>query len=40
MLVLVAQVKAKQERPAFSPTDSRSFELLFCSTLLLPNSDS
>ncbi|GAB1319007.1 Zn(2)-C6 fungal-type domain-containing protein [Madurella fahalii] len=34
-----AQVKAKQERPAFSPTDSRSFELLFCSTLLLPNSD-
>jgi len=35
-----AQVKAKQERPAFSPTDSRSFELLFCSTLLLPNSDS
>ncbi|KAK4152792.1 hypothetical protein C8A00DRAFT_15947 [Chaetomidium leptoderma] len=35
-----AQVKAKHERPAFSPTDSRSFELLFCSTLLLPNSDS
>lgn len=35
----VAQVKAKQERPAFSPTDSRSFELLFCSTLLLPNSE-
>ncbi|KAK4251589.1 hypothetical protein C7999DRAFT_10827 [Corynascus novoguineensis] len=34
-----AHVKAKQERPAFSPTDSRSFELLFCSTLLLPNSD-
>ncbi|KXX79792.1 hypothetical protein MMYC01_204390 [Madurella mycetomatis] len=34
-----AQVKAKQERPAFSPTDSRSFELLFCSTLLLPNSE-
>ncbi|KAK4103569.1 hypothetical protein N658DRAFT_421490 [Parathielavia hyrcaniae] len=34
-----AQVKAKQERPAFSPTDSRSFELLFCSTLLLPSSD-
>ncbi|KAH6856518.1 hypothetical protein B0I37DRAFT_403050 [Chaetomium sp. MPI-CAGE-AT-0009] len=35
-----AQVKAKQERPTFSPTDSRSFELLFCSTLLLPSSDS
>ncbi|KAK4146736.1 uncharacterized protein C8A04DRAFT_25304 [Dichotomopilus funicola] len=34
-----AQVKAKQERPAFSPTDSRSFELLFCSTLLLPGSE-
>ncbi|KAL2189777.1 hypothetical protein L209DRAFT_749664 [Thermothelomyces heterothallicus CBS 203.75] len=34
-----ANVKAKQERPTFSPTDSRSFELLFCSTLLLPHSD-
>lgn len=32
----VADVQAKQEHPAFSPTDSRSFELLFCSTLLLP----
>ncbi|TPX15078.1 uncharacterized protein E0L32_004908 [Thyridium curvatum] len=31
-----ADVQAKQEHPAFSPTDSRSFELLFCSTLLLP----
>ncbi|KAK3990019.1 hypothetical protein QBC44DRAFT_369337 [Cladorrhinum sp. PSN332] len=34
-----AQVKAKQEQPAFSPTDPRSFELLFCSTLLLPSND-
>ncbi|KAL2023372.1 hypothetical protein VTK56DRAFT_2729 [Thermocarpiscus australiensis] len=35
-----AEVKAKHERPAFSPTNSRSFELLFCSTLLLPASNS
>ncbi|KAL1842196.1 hypothetical protein VTJ49DRAFT_5883 [Mycothermus thermophilus] len=34
-----AHVKAKQVRPDFSPTDSRSFELLFCSTLLLPPSN-
>ncbi|KAK0745168.1 hypothetical protein B0T21DRAFT_345262 [Apiosordaria backusii] len=33
-----ATVKAKQEQPNFSPTDPRSFELLFCSTLLLPPS--
>jgi hypothetical protein len=32
----VAEVQAKQENPQFSPTDPRSFELLFCSTLLLP----
>ncbi|KAH8912874.1 hypothetical protein BR93DRAFT_922847 [Coniochaeta sp. PMI_546] len=34
-----AEVQAKQESPAFSPTDPRSFELLFCSTLLLPGRD-
>ncbi|KAK0722292.1 hypothetical protein B0T26DRAFT_643298 [Lasiosphaeria miniovina] len=34
-----AQVKANQEHPVFSPTDPRSFELLFCSTLLLPTAD-
>ncbi|KAK0715698.1 hypothetical protein B0H67DRAFT_581325 [Lasiosphaeris hirsuta] len=33
-----AQVKAKQE-DTFSPTDPRSCELLFCSTLLLPSTD-
>ncbi|VBB83966.1 Putative protein of unknown function [Podospora comata] len=33
-----ATVKAKQDQPNFSPTDPRSFELLFCSTLLLPPS--
>ncbi|KAK4204991.1 hypothetical protein QBC40DRAFT_75549 [Triangularia verruculosa] len=33
-----AAVKAKQDQPNFSPTDPRSFELLFCSTLLLPPS--
>ncbi|KAB5540421.1 hypothetical protein GE09DRAFT_1176034 [Coniochaeta sp. 2T2.1] len=32
-------VKGKQEKPVFSPTDPRSFELLFCSTLLLPARD-
>ncbi|OAA56702.1 hypothetical protein SPI_07709 [Niveomyces insectorum RCEF 264] len=32
-------VVAKQEHPVFSPTDSRSFELLFCSSLLLPARD-
>ncbi|KAH8839735.1 hypothetical protein MCOR27_010815 [Pyricularia oryzae] len=30
-----ADLQAKQEQPIFSPTDSRSLELLFCSTLLL-----
>jgi hypothetical protein len=35
----VADVQAKQESPVFSPTDPRSFELLFCSTLLLPGRD-
>ncbi|KAK4193783.1 hypothetical protein QBC35DRAFT_6438 [Podospora australis] len=34
-----AQVMARKEQPAFSPTDPRSFELLFCSTLLLPTTD-
>ncbi|EFX02637.1 hypothetical protein CMQ_2566 [Grosmannia clavigera kw1407] len=29
-------VATKQDHPIFSPTDSRSFELLFCSALLLP----
>ncbi|KAM7204473.1 hypothetical protein V8F20_003589 [Naviculisporaceae sp. PSN 640] len=29
-------VKAKQDQPVFLPDDPRSFELLFCSTLLLP----
>ncbi|KAK3688552.1 hypothetical protein B0T22DRAFT_426364 [Podospora appendiculata] len=33
------QIKAKQDQPVFSPTDPRSFELLFCSTLLLPTTD-
>lgn len=32
-------LQAKQEQPIFSPTDSRSLELLFCSTLLLPASE-
>ncbi|KAL1867349.1 hypothetical protein VTK73DRAFT_4228 [Phialemonium thermophilum] len=32
-------VQSKQEQPLFSPTDPRSFELLFCSTLLLPGKD-
>ncbi|KAK3318606.1 hypothetical protein B0H66DRAFT_244883 [Apodospora peruviana] len=35
----VAHIKMKQEQPDFSPTDPRSFELLFCSTLLLPGPD-
>lgn len=35
----VSEVQAKQESPNFSPTDPRSFELLFCSTLLLPGRD-
>ncbi|KAL8298467.1 hypothetical protein RB597_006726 [Gaeumannomyces tritici] len=34
-----AEVQAKQENPIFSPTDSRSLELLFCSTLLLSNGE-
>ncbi|KAK1759324.1 hypothetical protein QBC47DRAFT_371615 [Echria macrotheca] len=33
------QVKAKQEKPEFSPTDPKSFEFLFCATLLLPSTD-
>ncbi|KAK3391052.1 hypothetical protein B0H63DRAFT_389690 [Podospora didyma] len=33
------QVEEKQDHPVFSPTDPRSFELLFCSTLLLPATD-
>ncbi|KAK0641586.1 hypothetical protein B0T16DRAFT_336283 [Cercophora newfieldiana] len=33
------EVQAKQENPAFSPTDPRSMEFLFCSTLLLPSND-
>ncbi|KAK3936765.1 hypothetical protein QBC46DRAFT_269037 [Diplogelasinospora grovesii] len=37
--VIVAHVRAKQEQPVFSPTDPRSFELLFCSTLLLPAAE-
>ncbi|TLD21360.1 hypothetical protein PspLS_09009 [Pyricularia sp. CBS 133598] len=34
-----ADLQAKQEQPIFSPTDSRSLELLFCSTLLLPAAE-
>ncbi|KAK5660379.1 hypothetical protein OQA88_12920 [Cercophora sp. LCS_1] len=34
-----AYVKDKQENTEFSPTDTRSLELLFCSTLLLSHSD-
>ncbi|KAJ9130361.1 Zn 2cys6 transcription factor protein [Pleurostoma richardsiae] len=35
----VAEIQAKQQHPQFSPTDSRSYDLLFCSTLLLPGQD-
>lgn len=34
-----AQIKSKQEQPVFSPTDPRSFEFLFSSTLLLPAAE-
>ncbi|KLU81878.1 hypothetical protein MAPG_00959 [Magnaporthiopsis poae ATCC 64411] len=34
-----AEVQSKQENPIFSPTDSRSLELLLCSTLLLSNGE-
>ena len=36
---IVAAIKSKQEQPVFSPTDPRSFEFLFCSTLLLPAAE-
>ena len=39
IVLIVAEVQSKQEQPVFSPTDSRSFELLFCSTLLLPGRE-
>jgi len=35
----VADIQAKQQEPVFSPTDSRSCELLFCASLLLPGQE-